>query len=31
MADLLGFDAPDGLTDAEPSDNALPFDGERVH
>jgi segregation and condensation protein B len=31
MADLLGFDAPDGLTDPEPSDKALPFDGERVH
>lgn len=36
MADLLGFDAPGGLTDGEPSENALPFEGdatpgERIH
>jgi segregation and condensation protein B len=31
MADVLGFDAPDGLTDGGSAENALPFDGETVH
>jgi segregation and condensation protein B len=31
MADALGFDAPDGLTDRRSAENALPFDGETVH
>lgn len=31
MADALGFDAPDGLTDGRSAENALPFDGETVH
>ncbi len=31
MADALGFDAPDGLTDGGSVESALPFDGETVH
>ena len=31
MADALGFDAPDGLTDGGSAESALPFDGETVH
>jgi segregation and condensation protein B len=28
MADLLGFDAPDGLVESAPADSALPFDAD---
>jgi segregation and condensation protein B len=31
MADALGFDVPNGLTDGGSSDTELPFDGETVH
>jgi segregation and condensation protein B len=31
MADALGFDAPDGLTDGGSGESALPFEGETVH
>ena len=31
MADALGLDAHDGLSDGGSAENALPFDGETVH